>query len=70
MTLALVVICLLWTGAVDGVGFHHGGTALDLKNLPVTVGVFGFCYGSHSVFPNVYSSMKEPSRFPSVLIIR
>lgn len=70
MTLALVVICLFWVGTVDGVGFHHSGTAFNLKDLPVTVGLFGFCYGSHSVFPNVYSSMEEPSRFPSVLKIR
>lgn len=70
MALALVVVCLLWVGVVDGVGFHPGGAALNFTNLPVTVGLFGFCYGSHSVFPNVYSSMNEPNRFSSVLIIR
>ncbi|KAK1396856.1 Vacuolar amino acid transporter 1 [Heracleum sosnowskyi] len=69
LTLALVVICLLWVGVVDGIGFHPGGTPLAFSNLPVTVGLFGFCYGSHSVFPNLYSSMNEPNRFPSVLII-
>ncbi|KAL6987646.1 hypothetical protein U1Q18_013393 [Sarracenia purpurea var. burkii] len=68
-TSVLVSLCLLWVGVVDQVGFYPSGTALDLAKLPVTIGLFGFCYGSHSVFPNIYSSMKEPSRFPSVLIL-
>ncbi|XP_057460743.1 amino acid transporter AVT1D-like isoform X2 [Actinidia eriantha] len=61
---------LSYISVVDKVGFHPSGTALDLAKLPVAVGLFGFCYGSHLAFPNIYSSMKEPSRFPSVLIIR
>ncbi|KAK9985247.1 hypothetical protein SO802_030198 [Lithocarpus litseifolius] len=65
----LVALCLLWVGVVDQVGFHPSGTALDLTNLSVTIGIFGFSYAGHSVFPNIYSSMKEPSRFPSVLIV-
>ncbi|KAE9447780.1 hypothetical protein C3L33_20320, partial [Rhododendron williamsianum] len=68
-TAGAVSLCLLWVGVVDQVGFHPSGPALDLAKLPVTLGLFGFCYGSHSVFPNIYSSMKEPSKFPSVLII-
>ncbi|XP_076890396.1 amino acid transporter AVT1D-like [Bidens hawaiensis] len=69
LTLAAVVVCLLWLRVVDGVEFHSHRTALDLGNLPVAVGLIGFCYGSHSVFPNIYTSMKEPSRFPSALLI-
>ncbi|KAG1365799.1 putative Amino acid transporter AVT1C [Cocos nucifera] len=64
----LVVICLLWVGVVDRVGFHPAGTALDLANLPVAVGLYGFCYSGHSVFPNIYSSMKMQAQFPAVLI--
>ncbi|KAK1381194.1 hypothetical protein POM88_027938 [Heracleum sosnowskyi] len=37
LALALVVVCLLWVGVVDGVGFHPGGSALNFPNLPVTV---------------------------------
>ncbi|KAK4480969.1 hypothetical protein RD792_011831 [Penstemon davidsonii] len=69
VTLILVVLCLLWVGVVGEVGFHPSGKALDLTRLPLTIGIYSFCYGSHSVFPNIYSSMKEPSRFPSVLVI-
>ncbi|KAL4297390.1 hypothetical protein GQ457_12G009800 [Hibiscus cannabinus] len=64
-----VVLCLLWVGAVDQIGFHQTGTALNLANLPISVGIYSFCYAGHSVFPNIYSSMKEPSLFPLVLII-
>ncbi|XP_051130607.1 amino acid transporter AVT1D-like isoform X2 [Andrographis paniculata] len=68
-TLILVAFCLLWVGVTSEVGFHASGKALNLTRLPIAVGIFSFCYGSHSVFPNIYSSMKEPSKFPSVLII-
>ncbi|OAY69070.1 Vacuolar amino acid transporter 1, partial [Ananas comosus] len=61
----LVVLCLFWVGVVDGVGFRPSGTALDLSNLPVALGLYGFCYSGHSVFPNIYSSMKRRSQFPS-----
>ncbi|PIA54701.1 hypothetical protein AQUCO_00900933v1 [Aquilegia coerulea] len=64
-----VVICLLWVGVVDHIGFHPSGTALNLVNLPVALGIYGFCYSGHSVFPNIYSSMKEPSKFPAALVV-
>ncbi|KAL0322218.1 UNVERIFIED_CONTAM: Amino acid transporter AVT1C [Sesamum calycinum] len=64
----LVVACLFWTGLVDHVGVHTKGTALNLSNLPVAIGLYGFCYSGHAVFPNIYSSMKKPSQYPSVLL--
>ncbi|TYH54601.1 hypothetical protein ES332_D09G180700v1 [Gossypium tomentosum] len=64
----LVVICLLWVGTVDQVGFPRAGTTLNLANIPISIGIYSFCYSGHSVFPNIYTSMKEPSRFPLVLI--
>ncbi|KAL6847336.1 hypothetical protein ACP4OV_023189 [Aristida adscensionis] len=62
-----VVVCLFWVGIGDGVGFHPSGTALDLTRLPVALGLYGYCYSGHSVFPNIYSSMKDRSQFPMVL---
>ncbi|VVA96975.1 unnamed protein product [Arabis nemorensis] len=64
----LLALCLFWVGSVDGVGFHPGGQALDLANLPVAIGIFGFGFSGHAVFPNIYSSMKDPSKFPLVLL--
>ncbi|OMO97248.1 Amino acid transporter, transmembrane [Corchorus olitorius] len=45
----LVVICLLWVGAVDQVGFHGGGTALNFANLPISVAISGFLIFGDSV---------------------
>ncbi|XP_021620960.1 amino acid transporter AVT1D isoform X2 [Manihot esculenta] len=65
----LMVVCLLWVGVVNEVGFHQTGVALDLSNLPFAVGIYGYGFAGHAVFPNIYSSMKEPSSFTLVLII-
>ncbi|AAF14030.1 hypothetical protein [Arabidopsis thaliana] len=65
----LLALCLFWVGSVDGVGFHTGGKSLDLANLPVAIGIFGFGFSGHAVLPSIYSSMKEPSKFPLVLLI-
>ncbi|XP_058003079.1 amino acid transporter AVT1D isoform X2 [Hevea brasiliensis] len=65
----LVAFCLLWVGVVNKVGFHQNGVALNLPKLPFAVGIYGYGFSGHAVFPNIYSSMKETSRFTSVLII-
>jgi vesicular inhibitory amino acid transporter len=64
----LVVLCLLWVGLVDGVGFQSKGTTLNLGTLPVAIGLYGYCYSGHAVFPNIYTSMAKPNQFPAVLL--
>ncbi|XP_011041044.1 PREDICTED: vacuolar amino acid transporter 1-like [Populus euphratica] len=64
----LVVLCLFWIGLVDNVGIHSEGTVLNLGTLPVAIGLYGYCYSGHAVFPNIYTSMAQPSRFPAVLL--
>jgi len=59
---------LFWVGLVDGVGFHNKGTTLNLGTLPVAVGLYGYCYSGHAVFPNIYTSMARPNQFPAVLL--
>lgn len=66
----LVVACLFWVGLVDQVNIHSKGTPLNLSTLPVAIGLYGFCYSGHAVIPNIYSSMEQPSQFPSVLLAR
>ncbi|TKY51619.1 Vacuolar amino acid transporter 1 [Spatholobus suberectus] len=63
----LVVLCLLWVG-IEDVGFHSKGTTLNLATLPVAVGLYGYCYSGHAVFPNIYISMANPNQFPGVLL--
>ncbi|XP_062203833.1 amino acid transporter AVT1C-like [Phragmites australis] len=63
-----VMVCLFWVGIGEGIGFHPSGSALNLTHLPVALGLYGYCYSGHSVFPNIYSSMKDRSQFPFVLV--
>uniref|UniRef100_A0A5B7APE1 Putative vacuolar amino acid transporter 1 n=1 Tax=Davidia involucrata TaxID=16924 RepID=A0A5B7APE1_DAVIN len=64
----LVVICLFWAGLVDHVGFQSKGSTLNLTTLPVAIGLYGFCYSGHAVFPNIYTSMEKPSQYPAFLL--
>ncbi|XP_057475723.1 amino acid transporter AVT1C-like [Actinidia eriantha] len=64
----VVVICLFWVGLVDKVGFQSKGTTLNLTTLPVAIGLYGYCYSGHAVFPNIYTSMEKPSQYPAVLL--
>ncbi|CAJ1976734.1 unnamed protein product [Sphenostylis stenocarpa] len=63
----LVVLCLLWVG-VENVGFHSKGTTLNLATFPVSVGLYGYCYSGHAVFPNIYTSMANQNQFPAALL--
>nr|AGV28592.1 transmembrane amino acid transporter [Oryza sativa Indica Group] len=59
----LVVVCLCWVGVVDHVGFENKGTALNLPGIPIAIGLYGYCYSGHGVFPNIYSSLKNRNQF-------
>ncbi|KAG4925013.1 hypothetical protein JHK87_050553 [Glycine soja] len=63
-------IYLFWVGIIDQVdGYKPGEKTLDLSNIFVSIGLYSFYFVGHAVFPNIYSSMKEPSKFPLVLYI-
>ncbi|WOH02462.1 hypothetical protein DCAR_0521851 [Daucus carota subsp. sativus] len=64
----LLALCLIWIGVVDDVGFKAKGTSLNLSTLPVALGLYGFCFGGHAVFPNLYTSMEKRNQFPLVLL--
>jgi len=65
----LVTVCLFWIGLVDNVGFQIESTrTLNLSSFPVAIGLYGYCYSGHAVFPNIYTSMAKRSQFPMVLL--
>ncbi|CAI5518717.1 unnamed protein product [Closterium sp. Naga37s-1] len=62
----VVVSSVAWVGVAD-VGFHQSGPLLSIWGMPVTIGLFGFCYSGHAVFPNIYMSMRNRNDFNKVL---
>ncbi|KAH6802361.1 Transmembrane amino acid transporter family protein [Perilla frutescens var. frutescens] len=48
--------------------FRLKGQFLNLSSLPVAIGLYGYCYSGHAVFPNIYTSMEKPSQYPAVLL--
>jgi vesicular inhibitory amino acid transporter len=63
----ILVGCVWWVGAVDGVGFHEDGVLLNWGGLPTTLSLFTFCYCGHAVFPTLCNSMKDRSQFSKVV---
>lgn len=64
----IVVACLCWVGIIDDVGFkNEGGVLINWSGIPFAVGLYGYCYAGHAVFPNLYCSLKNRSQYPSVL---
>ncbi|KAK6280855.1 PREDICTED: vacuolar amino acid transporter 1 [Theobroma cacao] len=65
----ILVVCIFWVGAVDGVGFHESNVLLNWRGMPIAISMFTFCYCGHSVFPTLCSSMRDRSRFSNVLFV-
>jgi vesicular inhibitory amino acid transporter len=65
----LMVVTVGWIGLLDGVGFHQqGGALIHWDALPVAVGLYSFCFCGHAVFPSIYGSMHNKTRFSHVRI--
>ncbi|CAI8602041.1 unnamed protein product [Vicia faba] len=66
----VVVLCLLWVGVVDDLPMHTKGTTpLNISTFPVAIGLYGYCFAGHAVFPNIYTAMANRNQFPAVLLI-
>ncbi|OAY79213.1 Vacuolar amino acid transporter 1 [Ananas comosus] len=65
----VLVGSVFWAGAVDGVGFREKGVAVNWGGIPTAVSLYAFCFSGHSVFPTVYTSMKDRTKFSKVLYI-
>ncbi|KAL5666625.1 hypothetical protein ACJX0J_026733, partial [Zea mays] len=65
----LVFLSVGVVGATGNVGFHLAGKAVKWDGIPFAIGIYGFCYAGHSVFPNIYQSMSDRTKFNKALYI-
>ncbi|KAK4412857.1 Amino acid transporter AVT1A [Sesamum alatum] len=63
-----IVVCLILVGTVDNIGFRQSGEIVKWNGVPLAIGVYGFCYGGHSVLPNIYQSMGDKTKFTAALV--
>ncbi|KAH7301950.1 hypothetical protein KP509_23G049700 [Ceratopteris richardii] len=63
-----VVIVVAYIGISD-VGFTNHGELLNVQGFPIAVGLYAFCYCGHALFPNIYASMRDKSKFSCVLVV-
>ncbi|KAK7311424.1 hypothetical protein RJT34_09559 [Clitoria ternatea] len=65
----LIFVCVAATAIFGGVQANHTIPFLQLHNIPSMSGLYVFGYGGHVVFPDLYKSMKDPSKFTKVSIV-
>ena len=55
-----------WYGISDSSFTYHSGNLINIHGLPIAVGLYAFCYCGHAVFPNIYCSMGDKTKFTRV----
>lgn len=65
--LSLTIFASVAYTAISGaVWAHHYIPILHLNKIPAISGLYIFSFAGHIVFPNLYNSMKDPSKFTMV----
>ncbi|WCJ32458.1 Transmembrane amino acid transporter family protein [Euphorbia peplus] len=65
----LIFTCVALTSILGYVQSNHDIPLLHLQNIPSISGLYVFSFAGHIVFPNLYKSMKDPSKFTKVSIV-
>ncbi|KAG7555521.1 Amino acid transporter transmembrane domain [Arabidopsis suecica] len=66
---AIIFGSVVYTAVFGGVTDDGRIPVLRLGNIPTVSGIYLFSFGGHIVFPNLYTSMKDPSKFTKVSIV-
>jgi vesicular inhibitory amino acid transporter len=66
---SLALLFLVGWEGVAVTGFTHSQPPLiTWPGVPVSVGLFCFCFSGHAVFPSLYASMRRKQHFPWLLM--
>ncbi|XP_060181882.1 amino acid transporter AVT1H [Lycium barbarum] len=65
----LIFVTVACTAIFGGVKANHEIPILHIQNIPSISGLYVFGYAGHIVFPNIYTAMRDPSKFTKVSIV-
>ncbi|CAK9322779.1 unnamed protein product [Citrullus colocynthis] len=67
----VVILTIAYLGTIGGIGFHEveAGQIVNWKGIPFAIGAYGFCFSGHTLFPNLYHSMEDKTKFTKALLI-
>ncbi|CAI5938307.1 unnamed protein product [Closterium sp. NIES-64] len=54
------------TAAAAAAAVQGESALLRVQGIPVAMGIFGFCFSGHAVFPTIYRSMDKPQHYNRV----
>ncbi|KAJ8755425.1 hypothetical protein K2173_019223 [Erythroxylum novogranatense] len=66
---AVILTSVASTAIFGGVKTNHRIPVINFRKIPAITGLYIFGYTGHIVFPNLYKSMKDPSKFVKVSIV-
>ncbi|KAF2324144.1 hypothetical protein P3X46_002447 [Hevea brasiliensis] len=65
----VIFTSVAFTAVFGGLKANHRIPVLRLQKIPAISGLYIFSYAGHIVFPNLYKSMKDPSKFTKASIV-
>ncbi|KMT14955.1 hypothetical protein BVRB_3g064630 [Beta vulgaris subsp. vulgaris] len=66
---ALIFLTVTSTAISGVVKANHNIPVLRLNEIPHVSGLYAYSYAGHVVFPNIYTSMKDPSKYMKVVVV-
>lgn len=65
----VIFLSVAFTPIFGNIKVNHDIPLLHLHSVPSISGIYIYSYAGHVVFPNLYKSMKDPSKFTKVSIM-
>lgn len=71
MATIVVILSIAYLGTIGGIGFNESevGEIVNWKGIPFSIGAYGFCFSGHTLFPNLYYSMADQTKFTKALLV-